>query len=158
MRAVVQRVRRAAVRVAADTVASIASGYLVLIGVERGDSAADVEYVCRKLAGLRLMADAEGKMNQPLDPARDAVLAVSQFTLMGDTRRGLRPSFDSAAPPEQARPLYEAVVDGLRRQRLRVETGVFQADMQVELVNDGPVTVIVDSRHNRETDAESEML
>lgn len=147
MRAVVQRVRRASVRVGEATVAAIGTGYVVLIGVQQGDGGDDVAYLCRKVAGLRLMADRDGKMNQALDPARDAVLAVSQFTLLGDTRRGLRPSFDAAARPEQAKPLYEAVVEGIRRQGLRVETGVFQADMEVELVNDGPVTVILDSRN-----------
>ncbi|HXE31915.1 MAG TPA: D-aminoacyl-tRNA deacylase [Terriglobales bacterium] len=146
MRAVLQRVSRAQVSVAGNVVGAIQSGYLALIGIERGDGAADVAYLARKIAGLRLFSDAEGKMNRPLSPASDAVLAISQFTLMGDTRRGMRPSFDTAAPPAQAKPLFEAVVEALRREGLHVETGIFQADMRVESMNEGPVTVLLESR------------
>ncbi len=149
MTCVLQCVRRAEVRVAGAVVGAIGPGYLALIGVERGDGPADVDYLCRKLPGLRLWPDAQGKMNWSLAEAHGAagaVLAVSQFTLLGDTRRGLRPSFDAAAPPAEARLLYQSVVDQLRSQGLRVETGVFQAEMEVELVNQGPVTILLDSR------------
>ena len=144
MRTVLQRVSRAEVRVAGECVGRIGAGYVALIGVERGDQAADAAYICRKIASLRLWSDAEGKMNLPLD-AR-AVLAISQFTLLGSTRRGNRPSFDRAAPPEEAKALYQAVVEGLRQLGISVATGIFQADMEVELVNSGPVTVLLDSR------------
>ncbi|HUX66149.1 MAG TPA: D-aminoacyl-tRNA deacylase [Terriglobales bacterium] len=150
MTCVLQCVRRAAVRVAGEVVGAIGPGYLALIGVERGDGPADVDYLCRKLQGLRLWPDAQGKMNLSLVEAHGAagaVLAVSQFTLLGDTRRGLRPSFDAAAPPAEARLLYQSVVDQLRSQGLHVETGVFQAEMEVELVNQGPVTILLDSRN-----------
>jgi D-tyrosyl-tRNA(Tyr) deacylase len=145
MRALLQRVSQARVRVHGAVVGEIGAGYVALIAAERGDAPADVDYIARKIAGLRVWPDAEGRMNHPL-PAGAAVLAVSQFTLCGDTRRGFRPSFDRAAPPEQARPLYEAVIAALRARGIPVATGVFQAHMEVELVNDGPVTVLLDSR------------
>lgn len=145
MRAVLQRVRRARVSVGGEVKGAIGEGYVALIGVERGDTNKDAVYLARKIAGLRLFDDGAGKMNEPLGPER-SVLAISQFTLCGDTRRGLRPSFDAAMPAGEARPLYEAVVEEIRMLGVRVETGVFQADMNVELVNWGPVTVLLSSR------------
>jgi len=144
MRAVLQRVSRAEVRVAGQVVGRIQAGYVALIGVARGDAAADAEYLARKIIGLRVWPDAQGKMNLPL--GERAVLAISQFTLLADTARGLRPSFDAAAPPQEAQPLYELVLTLLRAKGVKVETGVFQADMEVDLVNQGPVTLLLDSR------------
>jgi D-tyrosyl-tRNA(Tyr) deacylase len=145
MRAVVQRVTRASVSVEGKIAGEIGRGLLVLLGVGKNDDAADADYLAAKIAGLRIFEDAAGKMNLALADVQGAVLAVSQFTLHGDVRRGKRPSFDSAAPPEQARKLYDYFVERLRALGLRCETGVFQAMMQVELVNDGPVTILLDS-------------
>jgi D-tyrosyl-tRNA(Tyr) deacylase len=153
MRAVLQRVSRAQVRVSGSIVGEIGAGYVALIGVERGDTPADVDFIARKIASLRLWPDADSRMNLPL-PAGAAILAISQFTLCAETRRGLRPSFDQAAPPDEAKPLYEAVVEALRAQGLPVATGIFQAHMEVELVNDGPVTVLLDSRPPLQAKAE----
>lgn len=148
VRVLLQRVSRAQVRVAGEITGAIGAGYVALIGVARGDTQADVDYLCRKIVALRLWPDEAGKMNRPLleAVAAPAVLAVSQFTLLADTRRGLRPSFDAAATPEEARPLYEVLIAQLRAAGVQVETGVFQADMDVELVNRGPVTILLDSR------------
>jgi D-tyrosyl-tRNA(Tyr) deacylase len=146
MRAVIQRVSRAKVTVDSQTVGTIERGFLVLLGVGQGDTAADAEYLADKTAGLRVFADAEGKMNLALAEAGGAVLVVSQFTLYGDCRKGRRPSFDEAAAPELANSLYEKYVEALRSRGLHVETGTFQATMDVELVNDGPVTLLLDSR------------
>ena len=146
MRAVIQRVTRARVTVDGETVGAIERGFLVLLGVGQGDTAADAEYLADKTAGLRVFADAEGKMNLALAEAGGAVLVVSQFTLYGDCRKGRRPSFDEAAPPELANSLYQKYVEALRSRGLHVETGTFQATMDVELVNDGPVTLLLDSR------------
>ena len=145
MRAVVQRVSRASVAVEGKITGQIGRGFLVLLGVAKSDTAADADYLAEKIAGLRIFEDAAGKMNLALADVQGAVLAVSQFTLHGDVRRGKRPSFDSAAPPDQARKLYEYFVERVRALGLRCETGVFQAMMQVELVNDGPVTILLDS-------------
>lgn len=145
MRAVVQRVRRASVTVDDRVVGAIGPGLLVLLGVGRGDTDGDAAYVAGKIHGLRLFADAEGRMNRSVTEAGGAVLVVSQFTLFGDCRRGRRPSYGAAAPPERARALYEALVARLRSAGLPVRTGEFQALMDVELVNDGPVTVLLDS-------------
>ena len=145
MRALLQRVSRAQVRVEGAVAGAISAGYVALLGVARGDTQADVDYIVRKITALRLWPDAQGRMNLPLPPGA-GILAISQFTLCGDTRRGLRPSFDHAAPPEEARPLYEAVVEALRSRGVSVACGVFQAHMEVELVNDGPVTLWLDSR------------
>ncbi|MGH9413651.1 MAG: D-aminoacyl-tRNA deacylase [Terriglobales bacterium] len=147
MRIVLQRVRSACVRVGGVQVGAIATGYVALIGVARGDTTADVNYLCRKLIALRLWPDAAGKMNRSLleAVAPPAVLAISQFTLLADTRRGLRPSFEQAARPEQARTLYASLIAQLRSAGVTVATGVFQADMDVELVNTGPVTIMLDS-------------
>jgi len=146
MRAVIQRVSRARVAVEARTVGQVERGLLVFLGVGAVDNEKDAEYLAEKIAGLRIFEDAEGKMNRNVQEAAGAVLAVSQFTLYGDARRGKRPSFDAAARPEQARTLYEYFVQCLRELGLRCETGQFQADMQVELVNDGPVTILLDSQ------------
>ena len=145
MRAVVQRVGRARVTVEDWVAGEIGHGLLVLLGVGRDDTEADTEYLAEKIAGLRVFEDHEGKMNLSVLEVDGSVLAVSQFTLYGDVRKGKRPSFDSAAPPEQAKRLYELFVDRIRAAGLRCETGRFQAMMQVELVNDGPVTILLDS-------------
>jgi D-aminoacyl-tRNA deacylase len=145
MRAVVQRVSRAKVAVNAEVVGEIGSGLLVLLGVGQGDSRADADHLADKIAGLRIFEDAGGKMNLSVVDTGGAILAVSQFTLYGDARRGKRPSFDAAAPPGQARELYEYFVERVRAAGLHCETGRFQEMMQVELVNEGPVTILVDS-------------
>ena len=146
MRAVVQRVSRAQVTVNGETTGQIGPGLLVLLGVARDDTEADATYLSEKITGLRVFEDAQGKMNRSLQDAGGSVLAVSQFTLYGDVRRGKRPSFDAAAPPEKARQLYEFFVTQIRRAGLRCETGRFQEMMKVELVNEGPVTILLDSR------------
>ena len=146
MRLVLQRVRSATVRVGEATVGEIGRGLLVLVGVERDDSAATAGQAADKLAGLRIFADAEGRMNLDVAAAGGAFLVVSQFTLAASLERGRRPSFDRAAPPEAARPLVEALVAELRGRGLPVATGVFRAHMAVELVNDGPVTFVLDVR------------
>ena len=146
MRAVVQRVNRARVTVDGERVGEIGRGFLALIGVAADDGPADAAYVAGKIRDLRVFDDEHGKMNRPLADIGGSVLAVSQFTLYGDCRKGRRPSFDHAAPPEAGRALFDAVVAGLRSDGIHVETGRFQAHMEVELVNDGPVTVLVDSR------------
>lgn len=126
-------------------VGEIGTGLLVLLGVSTTDAEADADYVAEKTAGLRIFADEEGKMNRSVADVGGAILAVSQFTLYGDVRRGKRPSFDQAARPERARELYKYFVAQLRRRGLRCETGVFQATMSVSLTNQGPVTVLLDS-------------
>ncbi len=151
MRAVVQRVTRAKVEVDDELVGEIGAGLLVLLGVAKPDTAADAEYLAEKIAGLRIFSDSAGKMNLSLTETRGAMLAVSQFTLYGDCRKGRRPSFDHAAGAEQARALYEHFVAAARRAGLRVETGTFQAHMAVSLLNDGPVTLIVESPHTNQT-------
>lgn len=145
MRAVVQRVSEARVRVNGEVTGEIGAGVVVLLGVARTDEAAAAEQLAEKIHGLRLFNDEQGKMNRSLEEAGGGVLAISQFTLHGDCRKGRRPSFDRAAPAEQARALYEEFVAALRRRGARVETGVFQAMMKVELVNDGPVTLLLDT-------------
>jgi D-aminoacyl-tRNA deacylase len=145
MRAVVQRVQRARVTVSGQTTGEIAQGLLVLLGVGRNDTEAAAGYLAEKIAGLRIFEDDGGRMNCAVGEIGGAVLVVSQFTLLGDVRRGKRPSFDAAARPELARRLYEYFVDKLRAAGLRCETGRFQEMMEVELVNDGPVTILLDS-------------
>ncbi len=145
MRAVLQRVQRAAVRVEGVTIGEIGPGLLILLGVGRGDSPETARALAEKTANLRVFDDDEGRMNRSLLETGGASLCVSQFTLYGDCRKGRRPSYDQAAPPEEARRLYEAFVESLRALQVRVETGRFQARMEVELVNDGPVTLLLDS-------------
>ena len=146
MRAVVQRVTSAAVTVGGRAVGAIAHGLLVFVGVEKDDGPADVEYIAGKVGALRVFEDDAHHMNRSVHEVGGAVLVVSQFTLAADCRRGRRPSFDAAAPPDVARPLYEDVVRALQAAGLSVATGEFQAMMQVSLVNDGPVTLLLDSR------------
>jgi D-tyrosyl-tRNA(Tyr) deacylase len=146
MRAVVQRVSRSQVTVDGEISGRIGRGLLVLLGVGEGDSKADGEYLAAKISGLRIFEDADGKMNCSVTDLGGELLVVSQFTLYGDVRRGKRPSFDAAAPPTQARELYEHFVGLMRAAGLRCQTGQFQEMMQVELVNDGPVTILLDSR------------
>jgi D-aminoacyl-tRNA deacylase len=141
----VQRVSRTRVTVGNDVVGEIGCGLLVLLGVAHEDTEADADYLADKIAGLRVFEDAGGKMNQDVQASAGSVVVVSQFTLYGDVRRGKRPSFDAAAPPERARALYEYVVERTRSTDLRCETGRFQEMMQVGLVNDGPVTILLDS-------------
>ena len=145
MRAVVQRVSRARVTVNEWVSGEIGHGLLVLLGVGHGDTEADAIYLAEKIAGLRVFEDQDGKMNRNVQDACGSVLAVSQFTLYGDVRRGKRPSFDAAAPPDEARRLYEFFVERIHALGLRCETGRFQEMMQVELVNEGPVTILLDS-------------
>jgi D-aminoacyl-tRNA deacylase len=145
MRIVAQRVSRAQVRVGDEVASDIGPGLLVLLGVGNDDTFADADYLAEKIAGLRIFEDAHGKMNLGLVEAGGSVLAVSQFTLYGDVRRGKRPSFDAAAPPEKARTLYDYFVERIRATGLCCETGRFQEMMQVELINDGPVTILLDS-------------
>ena len=146
MRAVVQRVRSARVTVGERITGEIAQGLLVLVAVEQGDGRSDVSYIAAKTRDLRIFQDEQDKMNRSVLDIGGSVLVVSQFTLSGDARNGRRPSFASAAPPEIARALYDDVVRELKTSGLRVETGEFQAMMQVALVNDGPVTILLDSR------------
>jgi D-aminoacyl-tRNA deacylase len=145
MRAVVQRVRRAGVTVNGEITGEIGLGLLVLLGVGSGDTRAAADYLAEKTIGLRIFEDGGGKMNLAVGEVGGSVLVVSQFTLYGDARRGKRPSFDSAAAPDVARSLYEYFVERVRGAGLRCETGRFQETMQVELVNDGPVTILLDS-------------
>jgi D-tyrosyl-tRNA(Tyr) deacylase len=145
MRAVVQRVSRAKVTVNEWTTGEIGMGLLVLLGVGHEDTEADATYLAEKIAGLRVFEDHDGKMNRSVQDVGGSVLAVSQFTLYGDVRRGKRPSFDAAAPPDNARQLYDFFVQRIRAAGLRCETGRFQEMMQVELVNEGPVTILLDS-------------
>ena len=146
MRAVIQRVSRAQVNVVEEVVGRIGPGLLVLLGVAKSDSQTDAEYLAPKLVSLRIFDDENGKMNLSLVDTGGAVLAVSQFTLYGDVRRGRRPSWIEAAPPEVAEPLYESFVAEARRSVERVATGSFRRMMRIELVNDGPVTILLDSR------------
>jgi D-aminoacyl-tRNA deacylase len=146
MRAVLQRVTGARVTVAQREVGAIGRGIVVLVGVEQDDTPSDAGYVARKIRDLRIFEDAEGRMNLALGDVGGAVLAVSQFTLLADCSKGRRPSFLAAAAPAEAKASYEALVEQLRREGVTVATGEFQAVMQVSLVNDGPVTILLDSR------------
>jgi len=147
MRAVVQRVSRAKVTVNDWIAGEIGMGLLVLLGVGEEDTESDVTYIAEKIVGLRIFEDNDEKMNLSVVDVAGSVLAVSQFTLYGDVRRGKRPSFDAAAKPDSARRLYELFVERIRAAGLRCETGRFQEMMQVELVNEGPVTILLDSRN-----------
>jgi D-tyrosyl-tRNA(Tyr) deacylase len=146
MRAVVQRVTRASVTVEGEVVSGIERGLVVLLGIARDDQQQDADYLADKIAALRIFDDQEGKMNLSLKDTAGALLVVSQFTLYGDVRRGLRPSWIDAAAPETAEPLYEYFVSKCRKNASPVATGSFRRLMQVELVNDGPVTILLDSR------------
>jgi len=148
MKAVLQRVSRAKVTVAGEVVGEIGRGLLVLLGVEQGDTEADAQQLADKTIQLRIFDDAEGKMNLAVTDVGGAILVVSQFTLLGDCRKGRRPSFLQAAPPEVAERLYEAYVAAIGVQNIPVATGRFRAMMDVELVNDGPVTLIIESKKN----------
>jgi D-tyrosyl-tRNA(Tyr) deacylase len=145
MKAVIQRVREARVEVDGAVVGAIGSGMLVLLGVEKGDAEKDADWLAEKMATLRIFGDQEGKMNLALGDVQGSVLVVSQFTLAGNCAKGRRPSFDTAAPPDEGNRLYEYVVSRLKNLNLPVATGIFKADMQVHLVNDGPVTFILES-------------
>jgi len=146
MRSVVQKVSRAKVTVSGEVVGQIGQGYMALIGVEEGDTREDMQYIAGKIAGLRVFEDEEEKMNLSLQDVGGSCLLVSQFTLLGDARHGRRPSFSKAARPEMAEPLFCELVETLRGSGLTVETGRFRTHMEVELVNDGPVTILLDSR------------
>ena len=146
MRAVVQRVSRAQVTVEGEVTGHVGPGLLVLLGVAREDQEADASYLAEKICGLRIFEDDEGKMNRSVADVGGGVLVVSQFTLYGDVRRGKRPSFDAAAPPEIARRLYEFFVERVRAAGLTCATGRFQEMMKVELINEGPVTILLDSK------------
>lgn len=145
MRSVVQRVSRAAVNVNGETVGRIGKGFLVLLGVGIEDSSQDLAWMVDKIVGLRVFEDEEGKMNRSILEEKGEILLVSQFTLYGDCRRGKRPSFSTAAPPQKAKALYDEAVTKIAARGVSVETGIFQADMKIDLVNDGPVTLLLDS-------------
>ncbi|MGD0498324.1 MAG: D-aminoacyl-tRNA deacylase [Bryobacteraceae bacterium] len=145
MRIVIQRVKEALVTVDGNASGAIGAGLLVFVGISKSDTAADADYLVEKALGLRIFPDEAGKMNRNVAEAGGAVLVVSQFTLYADCRRGRRPSFDSAAPPERALQLYQYFVAQARKGPVPVETGIFQAAMEVRLVNDGPVTILIDS-------------
>lgn len=148
MRAVVQRVTRASVTIEGEVVGEIQNGLVVLLGIARDDTKDDADYLAPKIIALRIFDDAEGRMNVSVKDSDGGLLVVSQFTLYGDVRRGLRPSWSDAAAPEIAEPLYDYFVETTRKLLGRVETGSFRKTMQVELVNDGPVTILLDSRKN----------
>jgi D-aminoacyl-tRNA deacylase len=145
MRLVIQRVSEASIKVNQSTIGSIRTGLAVFVGIGQQDTEADANYLIDKLLGLRIFPDENGKMNRNIQDAGGSLLLVSQFTLYGDCRRGRRPSFDRAAPPERAQVLYRYFVESARRGPVPVETGIFQASMQVQLVNEGPVTLLMDS-------------
>jgi D-tyrosyl-tRNA(Tyr) deacylase len=147
MRAVIQRVSQASVTVDGETTGEIKNGLLVLLGVEQNDEEKDLQHVLKKTIGLRIFDDAEGKMNLAMKDVGGKLLVVSQFTLLGDTRKGNRPGFGNAAPPDQANQMYEEFIRRAREQGVDVQTGKFRADMKVSLVNDGPVTILIDSRN-----------
>lgn len=146
MRCVIQRVSEASVRVDGEVLGQIGRGYMALIGVEVEDTDADLDYIAKKVSGLRIFEDENGKMNKCLADVQGQILAISQFTLFGDARGGRRPSFITAARPELAVLMYEKIVERWRSEGIKVETGRFGADMKVSLVNDGPVTILLDSR------------
>ncbi|MEQ6206277.1 D-aminoacyl-tRNA deacylase [Enterococcus mundtii] len=147
MRAVIQRVSQAAVSINEREVGRIDHGLLILLGVHDTDTQKDVNYLIKKIAQMRIFEDEQGKMNLSIEDVKGALLSISQFTLFADTKKGNRPSFIAAARPETAIPLYEAFNEGLRQRGITVETGEFGADMAVSLVNDGPVTIIIDSQN-----------
>ena len=146
MRAVVQRVSSADVSVDGAVVGAIGTGHVVFLGVEEDDTEADAAYMAEKVAGLRIFEDSEGKMNLSVKEIGGAVLAISQFTLLGDARRGRRPSFSNAARPEKANELYREFIENIKKQDISIEEGIFRAEMLVKINNDGPVTIMLDSR------------
>lgn len=146
MRAVVQRVREADVSVDGKITGSIEKGLTVLVGIEEGDSQKDADYIAEKVAGLRIFEDKDGKMNLSVKDTGGKVLTVSQFTLLGDVRKGKRPSFSKAASPDEADILYRAFVEGIKKRGIETQEGVFQTEMMVRIYNDGPVTILLDSR------------
>ena len=146
MRAVIQRVKEAKVEVNGDIIGKIGEGFLVLLGVGKDDTEEDVRYLADKVLGLRIFEDEAGKMDLSITDVKGEILAVSQFTLYGDSRKGRRPSFDEAAPPDVAERLYELFVEEIRKSGIKVETGKFRALMDVHLVNSGPVTILLDSK------------
>jgi D-aminoacyl-tRNA deacylase len=151
MRVVIQRVSRASVMVNERTIGIIGAGLLVFLGVSRTDTVEDATYLLDKLLWLRIFKDEDGKMNRNVQEAGGSLLLISQFTLYGDCRKGRRPSFDAAAPPEQARALYDHFVEAARGASVPVQTGEFQAMMEVHLVNDGPVTIVIDSADRKKS-------
>ena len=148
MRAVIQRVTESSVTVEGKVTGQIGAGMMVLLGIDTEDTEADADTIIKKLPQLRIFNDEEGKFNRSLIDINGSILLISQFTLYGDARKGNRPSFIHAARPEQAIPLYEYVIDGLRKRNITVETGRFGAHMDVQLINDGPVTILLDSQKN----------
>ena len=148
MIAVIQRVSQAAVHIEGNVHASIQTGFMVLLGITHTDTVEDVQWLSKKMAGMRIFSDAEGKMNLPLQEVNGEILLISQFTLHASTKKGNRPSFIEAARPEQAIPLYEQMIDLLSKELNQpVRTGIFGADMKVSLINDGPVTILLDSKN-----------
>ena len=145
MRAVIQRVLRASVRVGGIIQGEIPHGILVLLGIRDGDTSTDLQWLAEKIVNLRIFEDQQGKMNRSLADIDGEMLIISQFTLYGDCRKGRRPGFSSSAPPEIAEPLYQQFIEEVKNRQVRVATGIFQAAMEVELVNDGPVTLLLDS-------------
>lgn len=147
MRAVLQRVSEASVEINGKLHGAIEYGFLVLLGIETTDSKEDMDWICKKIVGMRVFADEEGKMNVSINDVTGGILVISQFTLHASTRKGNRPSFIKAARPEQATPIYEACIDRLRQMvNGKIATGIFGANMQVSLINDGPVTIVIDSK------------
>lgn len=146
MKAVIQRVSQAQVSIDGETVGSIAQGFMILLGIHEADTTEDVAYLVRKISKLRVFEDNDGKMNVSIQEVKGSILSISQFTLYAETKKGNRPSFIEAARPEKAIPLYELFNEQLAQQEIPVETGKFGADMAVSLVNDGPVTIIIDTR------------
>lgn len=146
MRAVIQRVKRASVRVSDETIGSIGHGILLLLGIEESDQDKDLDFMIEKVPNLRIFEDENGKMNKSLLDVEGSILVISQFTLLGDARKGRRPSFITAARPDKAIPMYEKYISKMKEKNIKTEAGEFGADMDVELVNDGPVTILLDSK------------
>jgi len=146
MRAVIQKVKNANVKVDGDTVGEIQKGFLIFLGIEAGDTQSDLAYIVGKISKIRIFEDADDKMNLSIKDVGGAVLSISQFTLLGDARKGNRPSFTGAEKPEKAKEIYLKFNEELRKEGIKVAEGIFQADMEVSLVNDGPVTILLDSR------------